>query len=67
MVTAPKFTRELYKLLENLEVREKSEAMAPDAANEALIALERLPFAPDRWRRSRAWRGLLWPEERRRV
>ncbi len=48
MVTAPKFTRELYKLLENLEVREKSEAMAQDAANEALIALERLPFAPDR-------------------
>ena len=49
MVTAPKFMRELSKLLENLEVREKSEAMAQDAANEALIALERLPFAPDFW------------------
>ena len=39
-------TRELHKLLENLDVREKSQAMAHEAANEALVALKRLPFRP---------------------
>ncbi len=33
-------------MLENLDVREKSESLAQEAANEAIISLERLPFAP---------------------